>query len=352
MKTRLSLFTTCVVLIILAIGLTKAWPKDTQKVIFESGLLNVQVKEISIKSLINEISKRSNIQVSIGPELEDKIITVDFKNKSMENGLKAILQSAGISNKAVVYKKTSEEGKPDQWVIEKIFLLEKGTLGKPQEIPPALSDFDALRKAAIDTSWRNYKNEKVYKKTKYGFELRYPETLSPEESYDSVYDRYCKRIIDERLRVAFFSPQDIARSKLHFDTAFMLIFAQKIDPKVGLEDWIQKRLLLPDFKEFKLTKEDMKPGSPSNPWGTRIALGDFLGKIAIGKEKKYNGYLFHQQLQAKKESTIYLKHKDNLIEIVNIGGEHTSFLEDPIVQRILETFKFIEARQGKENDKK
>lgn len=127
MKIRLPIIIGLSVLILgsLTLGLMRAWPEDTQKVIFENGLLTVHAKEINLKSLIDEISKKLNIQVSIDPGIEDKTITVDFENQSLEQGLKTILQSASISDKAVVYKKTSEVGKPDQWVIEGVYLPEK-----------------------------------------------------------------------------------------------------------------------------------------------------------------------------------------------------------------------------------
>ena len=134
MKIRLPIIIGLKVLIIgsLGFGLMNAWPEDIPKVIFEKGTLTVHAKEISLKSLINEISKKSNIQVSIDPGIEDKTITVDFENQSVEQGLKTILQSAGISDRATVFRKSTEPGKPESWVIERVYLPEKGISKEPE----------------------------------------------------------------------------------------------------------------------------------------------------------------------------------------------------------------------------
>jgi hypothetical protein len=322
------------------LGLVNLWsaPKPSKpKVVFANGLLSIQVENVKLKALIKEVGKKANIEISLDPDLEDKNVTVSFEDLSIEDGLKVILREAGISNQATVYRKISEEGKPQQWVIEKVYLLEKDRNDW---------NWEAIREMAIDESWKNYKSEKIYRNTEYGFELRYPDTLSPKESYDTYYDEYEKKT-KKYLRVAFFSPQDIARSKLGKDTAFMLIFIRKINPEISLESWLQKKLHLPEFKEFKITRTDLyNPQAPNNPWFPNAALGDFLGKISIGKNKNINGYLFHTWAQNIGESRLYIKQKNLLITISSSQpeAEYSFFFKDPIATKMLDSFKFIKVQ--------
>ena len=61
------------------------------------------------------------------PSLEDKKVTVQFENVTLEAGLHTILRSARVENHAVVYHQSKEPGKVGKLVIEKIYLKEKGT---------------------------------------------------------------------------------------------------------------------------------------------------------------------------------------------------------------------------------
>ncbi len=97
------------------------------KVRFNKGLLSVQTEGVALGVLMEEVSRKADIAVSINASLKDEKVTVQFEDVPFESGLKTILRSAGVVNNALVYQQSKEPGKVGQWLIEKIFLKQKGT---------------------------------------------------------------------------------------------------------------------------------------------------------------------------------------------------------------------------------
>ena len=98
-----------------------------ERVIFTKGLLTVQAKDVTLKSLLEEIGQKAGIGAESSPSLGNHKISVQFESLTLEKGLRAILQSAGVVNYALVYAQSQQPGKIGKWVIDKIYLKEEGT---------------------------------------------------------------------------------------------------------------------------------------------------------------------------------------------------------------------------------
>lgn len=135
LRSALSVVLSCLlVLLVIVPQIASAAPSspDTQKtqnpnVRFNMGLLSVQAEQVSLGVLMEEVSRKTGIAVSISPNLKNEKVTVQLEDVALESGLKTILRSAGVVNNALVYQQNKEPGKIGQWVIEKIFLKQKGT---------------------------------------------------------------------------------------------------------------------------------------------------------------------------------------------------------------------------------
>lgn len=65
-------------------------------VIFDKGLLTVDAKDVELQLLMDEISKKAGIAVSVSEGLKEEKVTIHFENMTLEAGLRAVLQGAKV----------------------------------------------------------------------------------------------------------------------------------------------------------------------------------------------------------------------------------------------------------------
>ena len=92
----------------------------------KDGLMTIQSKEAKIEDLMEVVSQKSGVKISIDPSLRGKRVSVAVENIKFEDGLKNIFKSALITNSAIIYRRNSDSGKSEFWVIDEIYLKEEG----------------------------------------------------------------------------------------------------------------------------------------------------------------------------------------------------------------------------------
>ncbi|MDD5298371.1 MAG: S8 family serine peptidase, partial [Rhodocyclaceae bacterium] len=121
---------------------TKQQASAPQVVIFSGGRLTVNSSNTTLGHLLDMIGAKARIGIMAAPSLRGQPISVHFYDLTLENGLKRIQQAAGIINRGVAYRQSTEPGKLGEWEIDKVQLLEKGK-GTPSGMTSAVMESSA-----------------------------------------------------------------------------------------------------------------------------------------------------------------------------------------------------------------
>ena len=87
----------------------------------KDGLMTVKAKDINIEDLMEAIHQKSGIKIALNPSLRGTKVTTALEKVSIEEGLKSILRSAGITSNALVFTK-----KNNQFSVDEILLAQEG----------------------------------------------------------------------------------------------------------------------------------------------------------------------------------------------------------------------------------
>ena len=71
---------------------------------FEASLLSVDVTDISPTQLFKDLAKRCNVDIFSPEVLEDKVISANFRNGKLAEGIKTLLRISGVANYALIYR--------------------------------------------------------------------------------------------------------------------------------------------------------------------------------------------------------------------------------------------------------
>ena len=87
----------------------------------KDGLMTVRAKDVNIEDLMEAIHQKAGIKITLNPSLRGTKVTTALEKISIEEGLKAILRSAGITSNALVFTK-----KNNQFSVDEILLAHGG----------------------------------------------------------------------------------------------------------------------------------------------------------------------------------------------------------------------------------
>ena len=172
-----------------------------------------------------------------------------------------------------------------------------------EELNQILSTFKFIN-TKDTTNWKTYRNEK------YGFEFKYPDDWTIEET---------------SMGVLFLSSQDRKNRQIedpHFHTFSMFVTVSK---ETTPQEELKKRFGLTEIKEFKISPEE------SN-WSV-----DEVKKITIGES--FQGYYIHHWIQSFPEC-YYIFEADNRVFQIQRDGRYEC-LDDETFNLVLSTFKPI-----------
>jgi WD40 repeat protein len=83
--------------------------------------MTVKAKDVNIEDLMEAIHQKAGIKITLNPSLRGTKVTTALEKVSIEEGLKAILRSAGITSNALVFTK-----KNNQFSVDEILLAHGG----------------------------------------------------------------------------------------------------------------------------------------------------------------------------------------------------------------------------------
>ncbi len=120
---------------------------DNKTVVYDetTGTISIQAKNTSLKSLLAKISHHTNVKFLMDPATE-KVISVFFEKKPLEQGLKLIMRNAGLSH-ATIYGKRPIQGQPQKIVPISMKILPKGKTDASNLIPVAPTPYRQVKNA-------------------------------------------------------------------------------------------------------------------------------------------------------------------------------------------------------------
>jgi hypothetical protein len=89
------------------------------EVVFREGRLGIEARQVRLDAVAEAVATRTGISISINPELAAIPVTVRFEPRGLNAALRAILQAAGITNSALVFRRSAAPGHRSEWSIER-----------------------------------------------------------------------------------------------------------------------------------------------------------------------------------------------------------------------------------------
>lgn len=87
--------------------------------------LSVNAKNLSLSSLLEDLSEKCDIEILGKDALSDKVISAKFDSMKVEDGIRQIMRIAGVENYALSYRTDPE----DQYSVSQIVLLPEDNEG-------------------------------------------------------------------------------------------------------------------------------------------------------------------------------------------------------------------------------
>ena len=101
------------------------WKRDSETkggmsgVLVAENSLSVNAKNLSLLSLLEDLSRKCDIEILGQDALFDKVISAKFDSTKVEDGIRQIMRIAGVDNYALTYRNHPE----DQYSVSQIVLL-------------------------------------------------------------------------------------------------------------------------------------------------------------------------------------------------------------------------------------
>ena len=101
------------------------WKRDSETkggmagVLVTGNSLSVNVKNLSLSSLLEDLSRKCDIEILGKDALCDKVISAKFDSMKVEDGIRQIMRIAGVQNYALSYRNDPQ----DQYGVSQIVLL-------------------------------------------------------------------------------------------------------------------------------------------------------------------------------------------------------------------------------------
>jgi len=250
---------------------SKAQQVQNPNVIFAKGLLTVRAKEVRLQTLMEAIGKKAGIEVSLSLSLQKEKVTVQFENVPFEEGLRAILQSAKIVNHALSYHQSDERGKIGQWVIEKIFLKEKGTSKDAPVVTPVQGSRPSGKTTLEKEPFFDKKRDRFVEVVKGEVMVRFRKGLTDEE-IGQILKTLGATVIQKN-------------DKLN-------IYRLKIPKDVPVSEFLERHgkdgnlpLIEPNFIASTLAADSITPNDPSfsSQWALSKIGADLAWKVTTGR---------------------------------------------------------------------
>lgn len=252
-------------------SVSKVKQAENPNVVFSKGLLTVQAKAVSLQTLMEAIGEKAGIEVSLSPALQKESVTVQLENVPFEEGLRAILQSAKIVNHALSYRQSSERGKIGQWVIEKIFLKEKGTSKDALVVTPVQGGRPIGKTMLEKEPFFDKKRDRFVEIVKGEVMVRFRKGITDEE-IGKILKNLGATVIEKNEKLNIYRlqiPKDLPVSE----------FIERHGKDENLP------LIEPNFIASSLAADSIAPNDPSfsSQWALSKIGADLAWKVTTGK---------------------------------------------------------------------
>jgi Subtilase family/Bacterial pre-peptidase C-terminal domain/CARDB len=97
------------------------------EVTFTKGLISIRADNAKLKPLLEEIGRKTGVQISISADLGERILSVHVSNLDLESALRAVLRSAGIDSHAWVYRPSQKAGQLGNLELSTIHVVAQGS---------------------------------------------------------------------------------------------------------------------------------------------------------------------------------------------------------------------------------